>query len=89
MHKRIQFQSVTIAIDSFGKTKNIDSVGEAALWLMEHWSVLDGEKFKLAKQACLDALDGKITCKECREAFIEAAKEANVYVDEERLLDIS
>ncbi|MBB3237372.1 DUF982 domain-containing protein [Phyllobacterium endophyticum] len=67
-----------------GETKSVASVGEAALWLVEHWPV-QGEKFKLARQACLDALDGEITCTECRDAFIEAAREADIYVDEKRL----
>ncbi|MBB3237378.1 DUF982 domain-containing protein [Phyllobacterium endophyticum] len=85
MQQRLLFQSVTITIDASGTTKNVDSVGEAALWLFEQSAVLDGEKFKLAKQACLDALDGKNTCTECRDAFIEAVKGAHVYVDERRL----
>jgi hypothetical protein len=38
-----------------------------------------------ARQACLDALHGKITCTRAREAFIEAAKEAGIYVSQQIL----
>ncbi|PSH58219.1 DUF982 domain-containing protein [Phyllobacterium endophyticum] len=82
--KNLPFPHVTVMTDEAGNTKKVESVGEAALWLIERWPG-QGEKFKLAKQACLDALDGKITCTECRDAFIEAVKEAGIYVEEKRL----
>jgi hypothetical protein len=84
MHK-LPFPYVTITTDELGGTKNIASVGEAALCLLEHWSLQNGDGFKVAKQACIDALDGKVTCTACRDAFIEAAKEAGIYVEEKRL----
>lgn len=80
---KLPFPYVTIV--EAGNTKNIASVGEAALWLIEHWSQKGSDKFEAAKRACLDALDGKITCTDCREAFIEAAKEAGIYITHQRL----
>ncbi|WP_271899410.1 DUF982 domain-containing protein [Candidatus Phyllobacterium onerii] len=82
---KLPFPYVTIAADEAGNTKNIASVGEAALWLIEHWSQRGSDKFEAAKRACLDALDGKMTCTDCREAFIEAAKEAGIYITHQRL----
>ena len=84
-HAQAPFPYVTITTDELGNTKNITSVDEAALCLIEHWSLQDGEKFKFAKQACIDALDGKVTCTECRDPFIEAAKEAGIFVEKKRL----
>ena len=82
---KLPFPYVTIAADEAGNTKNIASVGEAALCLIEHWSQKGSDKFEAAKRACLNALDGKITCTQCRDAFIDAAKEAGIYITEQRL----
>ncbi|PSH61609.1 hypothetical protein CU103_22645 [Phyllobacterium sophorae] len=38
-----------------------------------------------ARQACRDALAGRITCTKARSAFIEAAREADIYIDHKRL----
>jgi hypothetical protein len=76
-----QFPSVTIEIQPAGKSRNIASVPEAAEVLLMDWPIHDGVKLKAARQKCLDALDGKVTITECRSAFIEAAKEARIFVD--------
>ncbi|WP_162707306.1 DUF982 domain-containing protein [Phyllobacterium sophorae] len=82
--RELSFPSVTITT-AFGKTKNIRSVVQAAEWLVAHWPVLTGDKFTVARQTCLDALDEKVTCTACRDAFIEAAKEAGIYIADKRL----
>ncbi|PSH58994.1 DUF982 domain-containing protein [Phyllobacterium sophorae] len=70
---------------NLGKTKDIESVGVAALWLVAHWPVQTGDKYQAARQACLEAWGEKVTCTACRDAFIEAAKEAGIYVTHQRL----
>jgi hypothetical protein len=80
----LPFPYVTIT-DQFGNTKNIGSAVEAEIWLVAHWPVRNADKFKTAKRACLDALAGKATCTSCRNAFIEAAKEAGIYITQKRL----
>jgi hypothetical protein len=75
------FPSVTIETQHAGKPRNIASVPEAAEVLLMNWPIHDGVKLKAARQKCLDALDGKVTITECRSAFIEAAKEARIFVD--------
>ena len=77
--RKSSFPFVTVT-DQFGEVKNIGSVGEAAVWLVAHWPITSSEKLTAAKQACLDALDGKVASTACRDAFVEAAKEARIYV---------
>ena len=38
-----------------------------------------------AHQACQDALEGRITCMQARQAFIEAAREAGIYIGQKHL----
>ncbi|WP_410010391.1 DUF982 domain-containing protein [Phyllobacterium sp. A18/5-2] len=56
--RELPFPSVTITTD-LGKTKDIESVGVAALWLVAHWPVQTGDKYQAARQACLEAWDEK------------------------------
>ena len=82
--RELPFPSVTITTD-LGKSKDIESVGVAALWLVAHWPMQTGDKYQAARQACLEAWDEKVTCTACRDAFIEAAKEAGIYITHKRL----
>ncbi|WP_410010410.1 DUF982 domain-containing protein [Phyllobacterium sp. A18/5-2] len=52
---------------------------------MGHWLAQTGDKYKAARQACLEAWDEKVPCTACRDAFIEAAKEAGIYITHKRL----
>lgn len=68
-----------------GKSHNVASVEEAAENLAMNWPTKDGPMLSVAKQACRDALEGRITCTEARDAFIEAAREADIYIGQKRL----
>lgn len=68
-----------------GKTRNISSVDEAAEFLLEDWPVKRSRKLTAARQACLDAIRGKITCTVARNVFIEAAKEADIYIGQQKV----
>jgi hypothetical protein len=81
----LPFPYVTVLTDTRGNTRNISSVEEAAEWLFMYWPIKKGEKLMEARQACRDALAGRITCTEVRNAFIEAAREANIYIGHKRL----
>jgi hypothetical protein len=80
----LPFHQLTIMTDHPGRMRNIASVHEAAEFLVQHWLVGRGQKFRAAQQACLDALAGRKTAKHARAAFIAAAKEADIYVREQR-----
>lgn len=59
----------------------VASTEEASDFLLNHWRVEGGEKYLLARRACIDALGGAIEADVARQAFIEACKEANMNVE--------
>ncbi len=75
------FPAVTIQFRHAGKCQNITSVEQAAELLLMDWPIHDGTHLKVARQKCLDALDQLTTVTDARAAFIEAAREANIFVD--------
>lgn len=78
--RKLPFPYVTIMTHQVGKMHNVTSVEEAAENLAMNWPIKNGPMLSTAKQACLDALEGRITCTEARTAFIAAAREANIYI---------
>ncbi len=81
----LPFPYVTVSMDAANTTRNISSVAEAAEWLVLYWPIEEGEKLRAARQACFDALEGKITCTMARNAFIDATREAGIYITQQRL----
>lgn len=82
--RQFPFPYVTVT-DQFGHMVDIMSVSEAAVWLVAQWPTRSGGQHEKAKQICVDALAGKCTCTDCRNAFIAAAKEAGIYITHKRL----
>ncbi|CAN7410414.1 DUF982 domain-containing protein [Phyllobacterium sp. LjRoot231] len=83
--RNLPFPYVTVLTGDADKTRNISSIDEAAEFLLYHWPLPIGEKLSAARQACIEALHGKITCTRARDTFIEAAKEADIYVGQQIL----
>jgi len=75
------FPRVTIDSSHLGRPNGINSVSEAVEFLLNKWPVYEGLKLKAARQCCLDALEGKASAAAARSALIEAAKEADIFVD--------
>jgi uncharacterized protein DUF982 len=69
--------------DHTGLLRRVRSVREAAEVLLGHWPKQGrGPMFLEALRACHEALAGKLTTEEARQAFIEAALEAGIFVRE-------
>jgi len=83
--RKLPFPYVTIMTHQVGRTHNVSSVEEAAESLAMNWPIKSSDQLSTAKQACLDALEGRIMCTAARDAFIEAAKEAGIYISQKRL----
>lgn len=81
----LPFPYVTIMTEHVGKERNISSVQEASEFLLHDWPIKNSRKLTAARQACLDALHGKITRTKARQAFIEAAREAEIYIGQKPL----
>ncbi len=63
-------------------TFNIDSVYDAAKFLLEKWPEAEyGPKYQMCKAILLKCLEGNCSAAVARVAFVEAAREANIYVE--------
>lgn len=56
----------------------ICSLTDAARILIQDWPLDDGEDYVIAIKACSDAILGKVSPEELRQAVLRAAKEAGV-----------
>lgn len=80
--ENVHFDTVTVETDRVGQLRNITSVTEAASFLLAEWPGKRGRLHALARLACLEALERTITGDDARAAFIDAAKEAGIYIDD-------
>ncbi|MEP7453341.1 DUF982 domain-containing protein [Phyllobacterium sp. SB3] len=64
-----------------GSMKVITSIMQAAEFIVNEWPGTDSEKLDIAKHALIKCYDGEMSPGVVRMAFIEAAKEADIYVE--------
>lgn len=64
-----------------GRMKVITSIMQAAEFIVNEWPGVDSEKLEIAKHALVKSYDGEMSPGVARMAFIEAAKEAEIYVE--------
>jgi len=75
------FKDVTIMTNHPGHMRVISSALSAAEYILNDWPTDEGPRLSTAKHALLSCLEGKLSPGAARFAFIEAAKEADIYVD--------
>lgn len=63
-----------------GQVVGITSVVDAARFMLEEWPNEDHAKARLARAILLKCLEGNCSAAVARVAFIEAAREAQIYV---------
>lgn len=78
----LPFDHVTVQSGGQGRVKTLGSIGEAIEFLTHDWPVDKGRKFNTAMRVCVDALDGKQSGEAASLAFIEAADDAGIYIQE-------
>ncbi|TXR51183.1 DUF982 domain-containing protein [Phyllobacterium endophyticum] len=78
---RMAFEHVTIT-DRMHLMRRISCVESADEVLAKYWPRNCGEKYLTARQACVDARAGRLNADAVRDAFVEAAKEASIFVNE-------
>ncbi len=71
---------VTVEVGHVGKHRLISTTREATDCLLTVWPLNRGPRHRDAVDACLKVLDGHRSTSDARDAFIEAAKESEVYV---------
>lgn len=74
---------VTFEENVRGSYRTIISTKEASRILLTKWPTVSGREYRRAQQVCLDVLDGKKPPSEARKAFLDAAKEARVFIREQ------
>lgn len=77
-----RWKPLSVETRRIGQYRTLTSVEGAARHLLEEWPE-DGPKARLARKACLDALEGRSTAARARRAFLAAAAEAGYFVREE------
>lgn len=78
MKKDIWDASFEIALDCADHFKRVGDSREALEVLMTCWPQPAGRHFKIAKKACLGALDGRVSSMVAAQAFQKAAEEAGL-----------
>jgi hypothetical protein len=79
------FEPVTIETDQPGRHLIVTNIQQVAMRLTAKWPApRKGAAYRKAVQACMAHLDGKRNVGAVRSAFIEAAKEADIFVREGR-----
>jgi hypothetical protein len=76
------FAPVVIRDTRSGAKRTISTVHDAANFLLEEWPVTPDKLFGAVATACRAFMRGNASTDEVRAAFIEAAKEAGIYVDD-------
>lgn len=74
------FASVTVLNEHTQKPTVIHSIEEAAEFILFDWPIVPGGLITSARQACLDALQGKVADEIVRDLFIAAAREAGILI---------
>jgi len=73
-------KGVDLELHGVGKYRMVKSTEDAADCLVYRWPNPQGQSWMKAQRACLKALEGRITARMARDAFIEAAEEADIYI---------
>lgn len=76
---------VMVELGHVGKYRKISSAQEAADCLMTGWPLNRGPRHRDAVETCLKVLEGYRSTADARRALVEAAKESDVLVPDEKL----
>jgi hypothetical protein len=80
--RQLPFKSVTVETKSIGRYRNITSVEEAGEFLAHDWPKAKGPAQLAVGIACRGAMENALPVDDARNAFIRAAKEADIYIGE-------
>lgn len=72
---------VPVAIGVFGEIQNLCNAGQAVDLLAKHWRSAGSQKHLAALRLCKQALNGDVSAEVARDAFVDAAREAHVFVE--------
>ncbi|MBW9113512.1 DUF982 domain-containing protein [Rhizobium cauense] len=79
-HRSDQFAPLMLLMGGREKYRLVSSLREVAETLIAAWPSDDGEEYMAAVKICLEAIHGKLSAQDAREALIRAADEAGIPV---------
>ena len=79
MDKQMWSKPVTFETGN-ARFRTITNTDEASLFLLHHWPVQGGEMHLEARKVCIAVLAGERPLDDARTAFINAAREAAIFV---------
>ncbi|MBW9114042.1 DUF982 domain-containing protein [Rhizobium cauense] len=79
-HSSDHFAPLMLVMGGQEKYRLVSSLREVAETLIGEWQSEDGEEYMAAVKICLDAIHGKLSAQEARDAPIRAADEAGIPV---------
>jgi hypothetical protein len=74
---------VRVTIDGPGRIRVVQSTREAADCLLHRWPDIGGPEHRAAREACIAVLKDQQPPEYARQAFIAAAKEVHILVENE------
>ena len=77
---------VVVELGQAGKFRQIRTVQEAVECLMTVWPLNRGPRHRDVVETCLRVLEGNCSTSDARRALVEAAREADVLVSDDRLV---
>ena len=72
---------IAVSVGISGSIQNVLNARQAAELLARHWPDAGTEKHRNAHHTCLEVLNGRKAPELAREAFVAAAREANILVE--------
>ena len=80
MHGQYWKKSVLLEIGGASGIRTVTSTDDAARCLLYKWPDQSSKAYHRAKGLCLDALEGRKPDDDAREAFLDAAREAQITI---------
>ncbi len=81
--ENIRFETpVTVKGDAAGTSLLLRSAKEASAFLLNNWPGKKSPKHRAALQACSDAISGEKPAMAARRAFVAAAREAGIFIND-------
>lgn len=72
---------ISVATGISGDIRNLINARQALDLLNDHWRGGENDRYRSAKRACQQALNGSVPADVARDAFIDAAREARILVE--------
>ena len=79
---------VTLELKGIGQYRTINNAMEAVDCLMDGWPADEDDDYITAIQTCIAAMEGRLTPHMAREAFIQTARKARIYIKPDSLDDL-